>query len=183
MQKKVFIKTFGCQMNEYDSDKMADVLVTPTAMSAPTRRTMPTSSCSTPARCAKRRRRKYFPTWAGCKRSEARQARSGDRRRRLRRLAGRRGHRQARAVRRPGVRPANPAPAAAAMLQQRRDSGAPQVDISFPEIEKFDQLPPAKVDGADRLRLDHGRLQQVLQLSAWCPTPAARKCRAASTTC
>ena len=24
--KKVFIKTFGCQMNEYDSNKMADVL-------------------------------------------------------------------------------------------------------------------------------------------------------------
>ena len=26
MEKKLFIKTFGCQMNEYDSDKMADVL-------------------------------------------------------------------------------------------------------------------------------------------------------------
>ncbi len=26
MAKKLFIKTFGCQMNEYDSDKMADVL-------------------------------------------------------------------------------------------------------------------------------------------------------------
>ena len=26
MAKKVFIKTFGCQMNEYDSDKMVDVL-------------------------------------------------------------------------------------------------------------------------------------------------------------
>ena len=25
-RKKVFIKTFGCQMNEYDSAKMADVL-------------------------------------------------------------------------------------------------------------------------------------------------------------
>ena len=26
MSKKVFIRTFGCQMNEYDSDKMVDVL-------------------------------------------------------------------------------------------------------------------------------------------------------------
>ncbi|MBX9810663.1 MAG: tRNA (N6-isopentenyl adenosine(37)-C2)-methylthiotransferase MiaB, partial [Burkholderiales bacterium] len=26
MSKKVYIKTFGCQMNEYDSGKMADVL-------------------------------------------------------------------------------------------------------------------------------------------------------------
>ena len=26
MPKKLYIKTFGCQMNEYDSDKMADVL-------------------------------------------------------------------------------------------------------------------------------------------------------------
>jgi len=24
--KKVFIRTFGCQMNEYDSDRMSDVL-------------------------------------------------------------------------------------------------------------------------------------------------------------
>ncbi len=26
MLKKLYIKTYGCQMNEYDSDKMADVL-------------------------------------------------------------------------------------------------------------------------------------------------------------
>ena len=26
VSKKVYIKTFGCQMNEYDSDKMVDVL-------------------------------------------------------------------------------------------------------------------------------------------------------------
>ena len=34
------------------------------------------------------------------------------------------------------------------MLKQRRNTGRSQVDISFPEIEKFDHLPPAKVDGA-----------------------------------
>jgi len=34
------------------------------------------------------------------------------------------------------------------LLEQRRRSGLPQVDISFPEIEKFDHLPAARVDGA-----------------------------------
>jgi tRNA-2-methylthio-N6-dimethylallyladenosine synthase len=34
------------------------------------------------------------------------------------------------------------------MMDQRRASGRPQVDISFPEIEKFDHLPPARVEGA-----------------------------------
>ena len=35
-----------------------------------------------------------------------------------------------------------------AMLAARRASGVPQVDISFPEIEKFDHLPPPRVEGA-----------------------------------
>ena len=34
------------------------------------------------------------------------------------------------------------------MLKARRSSGRAQVDISFPEIEKFDHLPPARVEGA-----------------------------------
>jgi tRNA-2-methylthio-N6-dimethylallyladenosine synthase len=34
------------------------------------------------------------------------------------------------------------------LIEQRRALGRPQVDISFPEIEKFDNLPPARVDGA-----------------------------------
>jgi tRNA-2-methylthio-N6-dimethylallyladenosine synthase len=33
------------------------------------------------------------------------------------------------------------------LIRARRATGRPQVDISFPEIEKFDHLPPAKVDG------------------------------------
>jgi tRNA-2-methylthio-N6-dimethylallyladenosine synthase len=35
-----------------------------------------------------------------------------------------------------------------AMIEDRMASGKPQVDISFPEIEKFDRLPPARVEGA-----------------------------------
>ncbi len=34
------------------------------------------------------------------------------------------------------------------LIRRRRASGRAQVDISFPEIEKFDHLPPPKVDGA-----------------------------------
>jgi tRNA-2-methylthio-N6-dimethylallyladenosine synthase len=34
------------------------------------------------------------------------------------------------------------------LLARRRATGEPQVDISFPEIEKFDHLPPARVEGA-----------------------------------
>jgi len=33
------------------------------------------------------------------------------------------------------------------LIAARRHSGQPQVDISFPEIEKFDALPPAKTEG------------------------------------
>jgi tRNA-2-methylthio-N6-dimethylallyladenosine synthase len=34
------------------------------------------------------------------------------------------------------------------LLRERRATGKPQVDISFPEIEKFDNLPPARVEAA-----------------------------------
>jgi tRNA-2-methylthio-N6-dimethylallyladenosine synthase len=34
------------------------------------------------------------------------------------------------------------------LLARRRASGRPQIDIAFPEIEKFDHLPPARAAGA-----------------------------------
>ena len=34
------------------------------------------------------------------------------------------------------------------LIARRRATGKPQVDISFPEIEKFDHLPPPRVEGA-----------------------------------
>jgi tRNA-2-methylthio-N6-dimethylallyladenosine synthase len=33
------------------------------------------------------------------------------------------------------------------LIRERRESGKPQVDISFPEIEKFDRLPEPRADG------------------------------------
>jgi len=35
-----------------------------------------------------------------------------------------------------------------AMIRAKRSSGQSQVDISFPEVEKFDHLPPARLEGA-----------------------------------
>ena len=34
-----------------------------------------------------------------------------------------------------------------ALLERRRRTGEPQVDVSFPEIEKFDHLPAARAEG------------------------------------
>jgi tRNA-2-methylthio-N6-dimethylallyladenosine synthase len=35
-----------------------------------------------------------------------------------------------------------------AMIEKHKQTGRPQVDIAFPEIEKFDHIPPARVEGA-----------------------------------
>jgi hypothetical protein len=51
-----------------------------------------------------------------------------------------------------------------AMLDGLKQSGRSQIDVSFPEIEKFDRLPEPRADRRHGLRLHHGRLQQVLHL-------------------
>ena len=50
------------------------------------------------------------------------------------------------------------------LISARRATGQPQVDISFPEIEKFDHLPPARTRGSNRICVDYGGVQQILQL-------------------
>ena len=69
------------------------------------------------------------------------------------------------------------------MIAARRDTRRPQVDISFPEIEKFDHLPPARVDGPDAPSSRSWKAAPSTAPTAWCPTPAARKSAAPSTTC
>ena len=71
---------------------------------------------------------------------------------------------QARAVRRSGVRSADAASPAGHDRRAASRTGRSVVDVSFPEIEKFDALPAAARRRRDRVRVDHGRLQQVLHV-------------------
>jgi tRNA-2-methylthio-N6-dimethylallyladenosine synthase len=146
MQKKVFIKTFGCQMNEYDSDKMADVLG---ASDGLVRTESPDdadvilfNTCSVREkaqekvfsdlgrlRALKRERPDLIIGVGGCVASQEGEA-----------IVKRAPHVDM--VFGPQTLHRLPQ-----MIRERRSSGMAQVDISFPEIEKFDHLPPAKIDG------------------------------------
>ena len=144
--KKLYIRTYGCQMNEYDSDKMADVLKAsdgfeqtedPAAADV-----ILFNTCSVREnaqervfhalgrlRPLKEARPELIIGVGGC-------------------VASQEG--SVIVERAPyvdvvfGPQTLHRLPQ---LIEERRRSGKPQVDISFPEIEKFDALPPARVDG------------------------------------
>ena len=144
--KKVFIRTFGCQMNEYDSDKMADVLRANAGYETVADPNQADLILFNTCSVREKAQEKVFADLG-----------------RVRHLK----------QQRPGVMIAvggcvasqeGPALVARApfvdvvfgpqtlhrlpqLLERRRTSGKPQVDTSFPEIEKFDHLPPARVTG------------------------------------
>ncbi|MGY4827837.1 tRNA (N6-isopentenyl adenosine(37)-C2)-methylthiotransferase MiaB [Sphaerotilaceae bacterium SBD11-9] len=143
--KKVFIKTFGCQMNEYDSDKMADVLAAAEGYE-PTNDVEQAdlilfNTCSV----REKAQEKVFSDLGRVKHLKARGAMIG--------VGGCVASQEGAAIieRAPyvdvvfGPQTLHRLPQ---MLAQRRHERRPQVDISFPEIEKFDHLPPARVEGA-----------------------------------
>ena len=145
--KKVFIRTFGCQMNEYDSDKMVDVLG---AQEGLVKTDNPEeadvilfNTCSVREKAQEKvfhdlGRIKHLKQTnpdliigvGGCVASQ-----EGD----------------AIVQRAPyvdlvfGPQTLHRLPQ---LIAERRASGRSQVDISFPEIEKFDAMPPARVEGA-----------------------------------
>ena len=171
--KKVFIRTFGCQMNEYDSDKMADVLraaegFEKTRDTAGGRRRHPLQHLLGAREGAGEGVRRPRPRAA----PEARATRPDDRRRRLRGEPGRRRDRAARALRRRGVRAADAAPAAAAARRSAARRAEPQVDISFPEIEKFDHLPPRA--GRGRARAFVSIMEGCSKYCSFCVVPYTR---------
>ncbi len=145
MSKKVFIKTFGCQMNEYDSDKMADVLGA--AQGYEPTQDMEEADLILFNTCSVREKaqEKVFSDLGRVKHLKARGVRIG--------VGGCVASQEGAAIiaRAPyvdvvfGPQTLHRLPE---MLAARDLHDRPQVDISFPEIEKFDHLPPAKVDGA-----------------------------------
>ncbi len=63
--KAVYVKSYGCQMNVYDSQRMADVMGAEGYREVATRR-RPTSSSSTPAISASGPPRRSIPSSAAC---------------------------------------------------------------------------------------------------------------------
>jgi tRNA-2-methylthio-N6-dimethylallyladenosine synthase len=147
MAKKIFIKTFGCQMNEYDSDKMLDVLRQSDGLEKTDNQdeadVILFNTCSVRekaqekvfsdlgrARLLKKDKPDLIIGVGGCVASQEGEA----------------------IVKRApfvdvvfGPQTLHRLPQ---LIAQRRARGVAQVDISFPEIEKFDHLPPARVEGA-----------------------------------
>src|SRR3990172_6523623 len=147
MTGKLFIRTFGCQMNEYDSEKISAVLAEAEglapAASADGADLIVFNTCSVRekaqekvfadlgrVRHLKRANPDLMIAVGGCVASQegsdiVKRAPYVD------------------VVFGPQTRPPLPE-----LLARRRASGRPQVDVSFPEIEKFDRLPPARAHGA-----------------------------------
>jgi tRNA-2-methylthio-N6-dimethylallyladenosine synthase len=145
MSKKVFIKTFGCQMNEYDSDKMADVM--PAAEGYEPTQNVDEADLILFNTCSVRERaqEKVFSDLGRVKHLKAKGVLIG--------VGGCVASQEGAEIikRAPyvdvvfGPQTLHRLPD---LLNARALKNRPQVDISFPEIEKFDHMPPAKVDGA-----------------------------------
>jgi tRNA-2-methylthio-N6-dimethylallyladenosine synthase len=145
MSKKVFIKTFGCQMNEYDSDKMADVLRAAEGYEPTTDVDEADLILFNTCSVREKAQEKVFSDLGRVKHLKRKGVLIG--------VGGCVASQEGAAIveRAPyvdlvfGPQTLHRLPQ---MIEQRQRQQRPQVDISFPEIEKFDHLPPARVDGA-----------------------------------
>ncbi|MDP2639877.1 MAG: tRNA (N6-isopentenyl adenosine(37)-C2)-methylthiotransferase MiaB [Betaproteobacteria bacterium] len=146
MAQKLYIKTFGCQMNEYDSAKMADVLVAAEGMQTTADPAEADVIVFNTCSVREKAQEKVFHDLGRVK--HLKRARPGL----LIAVGGCVASQEGAAIvaRAPyvdvvfGPQTLHRLPA---LIEARRRSGRPQVDISFPEIEKFDRLPPARVAG------------------------------------
>jgi tRNA-2-methylthio-N6-dimethylallyladenosine synthase len=146
MAQKLYIKTFGCQMNEYDSAKMADVLAAAEGMETTADPAEADVIVFNTCSVREKAQEKVFHDLGRVK--HLKRARPGL----LIGVGGCVASQEGAAIvaRAPyvdvvfGPQTLHRLPA---LLEARRRTGKPQIDISFPEIEKFDRLPPARVAG------------------------------------
>ncbi|HXM81990.1 MAG TPA: tRNA (N6-isopentenyl adenosine(37)-C2)-methylthiotransferase MiaB [Burkholderiales bacterium] len=144
---KLFLRTFGCQMNEYDSEKIADVLREAEGLE---RAEWPEDADVIVFNTCSVREKAQEKVFADLGRVKyLKRAKPGL----MIAVGGCVASQEGPAIveRAPyvdvvfGPQTLHRLPE---LLARRRSSGRPQVDISFPEIEKFDHLPPARVEGA-----------------------------------
>jgi tRNA-2-methylthio-N6-dimethylallyladenosine synthase len=144
MSKKVYIKTFGCQMNEYDSGKMSDVLNAAQGYEATQDPEEADLILFNTCSVREKAQEKVFSDLGRVKHLKAKGVLIG--------VGGCVASQEGSEIiaRAPyvdvvfGPQTLHRLPQ---LLDARRAQGRPQVDIRFPEIEKFDHLPPARKDG------------------------------------
>ena len=147
MAGKFHIRTFGCQMNEYDSEKISGLLATRSGLEATPRAEdadlIVFNTCSV-------REKAQQKVFAELGRVRALKRANPDL---MIAVGGCVASQEGGAIikRAPyvdvvfGPQTLHRLPE---LLERRRASGEAQVDVSFPEIEKFDRLPPARAEGA-----------------------------------
>ena len=146
MSGKLYIKTHGCQMNEYDSAKMVDVLAASHGLEVTTDETLADVILINTCSIREKAQEKVFSQlgrWKQLKQANP-QLLIG--------VGGCVASQEGEAIvkRAPyvdlvfGPQTLHRLPQ---MLEMRRSSHRPQVDISFPEIEKFDHLPEPRKEG------------------------------------
>ena len=145
-RKKLFIETHGCQMNEYDSARMADVLAATDGMELTTiaeeADVILVNTCS----IREKAQEKVFSRIGRWK------SLNKDGEKVLIGVGGCVASQEGAAIvkRAPyvdlvfGPQTLHRLPE---LIRERRSTGRPQVDISFPEIEKFDRMPEPRADG------------------------------------
>ncbi|HET6906650.1 MAG TPA: tRNA (N6-isopentenyl adenosine(37)-C2)-methylthiotransferase MiaB [Rhodanobacteraceae bacterium] len=146
MSGKLFIKTHGCQMNEYDSSRMADVLAEAHGLELTENEAEADVILVNTCSIREKAQEKVFSQlgrWKELKASNP-QVLIG--------VGGCVASQEGEAIvkRAPhvdlvfGPQTLHRLPQ---LIEARRETGAPQVDISFPEIEKFDSLPEPRAEG------------------------------------
>ncbi|MGE0802631.1 MAG: tRNA (N6-isopentenyl adenosine(37)-C2)-methylthiotransferase MiaB [Lautropia sp.] len=146
MNRKLYLRTFGCQMNVYDSDRMADLMA---ATEGATLTDDPAEADIVLFNTCSIREKASEKMFSDLGRFRAIKA---ERPGLIIGVGGCVASQEGAAIveRAPyvdvvfGPQTLHRLPG---LLEARRSTGRPQVDIAFPEIEKFDALPPPRVDG------------------------------------